>query len=137
MIGVLSVAAVGCLGFFCGCDDGGGSPAASPSLVGTNNQAAAWALDVTTDDGTIALHGTALTISVSPQGGYNVAWVGTTVNGTATLDAGTLVVTIQVTNGVDRLNLFGSLSDNDYMSGSGTISGFNGTRQVHWNATRL
>lgn len=128
MIGmfVLAVSLIGCN------RDDGPDP---QTLLDNRGSSADWSLSLSSEDNMIAYNDTAMTIS-SNGSQYAVTWMATSPNGTATLNTNTWTVTIKATHTVGQIDLIGTLQDNDFMNGSGTIESYNGLRIVSWNASR-
>ncbi|MBI3987572.1 MAG: hypothetical protein HY343_11660 [Lentisphaerae bacterium] len=128
MIGIfaLAVSLIGCT------RDEGPDPR---TLIDDDGTSANWSLSLTSEDNMIAYNDTTLTIS-SNDTQYAVTWMGTAPNGTATLNTNTWTVTITATHTAGEIDLIGTLQDNDFMNGSGTIETYNGLRIVSWSASR-
>ena len=113
-----------------GCDDGGdGGGNAVRDLTGT------WRLDVQTQDGSVSFKSTEITFTARGSA-YEVHWVSSATNGTATLDTNTLTVTMNISEAPTVLSLTGKFDPPDHMQGTGTVGGYGGLLLADWDATR-
>jgi len=114
-----------------GCEDSSNN--SSPS-----NISGTWTFSVRSTDGDISFSNTSLVIAPETSGAtpYTVAWVSPTPNGTATFDAGTLTVVMNINGNGAVLSLDGTMSSPNSMSGGGTVAGYGAVRVVSWQATR-
>jgi hypothetical protein len=120
-VAVLSAVAL----MFAGCDES--DDAASYDLSGS------WTFSVQSADGYVAFNNTSMTIS---SNGYQVTWMSDAPNGVAVLDTNTLTVTMEIESDPTVLDLSGTLVAPGYMSGGGTIDGYDGLRVAKWEARR-
>ncbi len=111
------------------------SDPAPKSILSPDGSPSTWKMDVTTADGSLAITDSSLVISCT-SGVYKVAWMSGSDNGSATFNTNTFTVTMSISHNIGDLETAGTLNNNNFMSGAGTIVTYQGLKVITWAAER-
>ena len=105
------------------------------SILAPDGGPSTWNMDVTTADGELVITDSPLIISRT-SGVYQVAWMSSAANGSATFNTNTFTVTMSISHRIGDLETIGTLNNNNAMSGGGTLDTYQGLKVITWAAER-